>query len=118
MGTTTDPMPQRPRKMSAPSPTRLSKQEALRLATIFKRGVMIAATLGFGAFIGLVSRHNGTTTTSQPPSAAPSAQTTAPAQSTAQSTSAANNYFNSQGQGNYGFGVGNNQPPVSGSSSS
>ncbi len=113
-----DPKPQRLNNVAPAKPARLSKQESLRLATAFKRAVAVAATLGFGAFIGLVARHNGAAATSQTPSIAPSSQTAAPTQTNPQSNGDANSFFNSQGQSGYGFGVGNNQPPVTGSSSS
>lgn len=109
--------PQRPNKTKAPVPARLSKQESLRLATVFKRGVLIATTMGFGVFVGLVARHNGNASASQP-SIVPSSQTAVSTQATPANTGSASDLFNAQGQGGYGFGGNGGQLPVTGTSAS
>ena len=110
--------PQRPTDTKAPVPARLSKQDSLRLATVFKRGVLIATTMGFGVFVGLVARHNGSASASQPPSIVPSSQTAVSTQATPANTGSASDLFNAQGQGGYGFGGNGGQVPVTGTSAS
>jgi hypothetical protein len=110
--------PQRPTKTKTPVPARLSKQESLRLATVFKRGVLIATTMGFGIFAGLVARHIGGASASQPSSIVPSSQTAVSTQATPPNTGSASDLFNAQGQGGYGFGGNGGQVPVTGTSAS
>ena len=87
----------------------------MRLATIFKRAALVTTTVGFGIFAGLVARHNGNLSVSQPSSSVSSGQMAAPA---SQNNGSANDLFNAQGQSGYGFGVSGGQSPVTSTSAS
>lgn len=118
MNTAPQRKPVRRVSLSPQRPTRLSRQESLRIVRTLKRVLLVAATLIFGGFIALVARYNVHASTSSLSGGNTSSAATPTTQFDSPSGGESHDFFNNQGQGGYGFGTGNNQAPVTGSSSS
>lgn len=118
MSTASHPRPARRVSPNPPSPKRRSKQESLRIVQALKRGTLIASIFVFGVFVALIARHNVHASTSTLSGGNTLGASTPGTQFDSPSGGSPHDFFNNQGQGGYGFGAGNNQPPVTGSSSS
>jgi len=94
-------------------PERMPKARALALVRTFKKWLVVASVVSFGAFSGLAAFHQVSTTSSQATST--SSGTSRNTSTTTSSSQGSNSFLNQQGSNNFGSSS-TSQTIVSGSS--